>query len=154
MSQLAYSMGTIRATSARWGASVAVVVAAFDVWGVYGDSKAPASQRDSLPVIVAAVLVVTAIVFGLLVPAGMRAIEQRTATASRWALGHAIAAVVALVVFWSGLPLILGSAAVLLAVTGLRSQPATKQLTIARGLGIVAIVVAVVVSILGNVLHN
>lgn len=154
MNELAYSTGAARGSAARWGVAVAILVAAANVYGVYGDSKAPASQRDSLPVVIAIGMVVTAVVFGLLVPAGLRAIEQRSSSAPKWALGHAIVAVLSIVLFWSGLPLILGSAAALIGTHGLRLDTTNKQMAIARGLGVFAAVASIAVLVLGNVLHN
>lgn len=154
MSELAYSMGPARGIAAKWGLAVAAATAAYDVYGVFGDGKAPAHQRDGLPFVIAVGLVVVAIVFGLLVPAGLRAIDRRADSSSKWALGHAIAAVVSIVVFWSGLPLILGSAAVVLGLAGHRSELAAKQVSIARGLGVFAVAAALVITVVGNVLHN
>lgn len=153
MSELAYSMGPVRSAAAKWGLGVAAVTAAYDVYGVFGDDTAPASQRDALPFMIAMGLVVVAIVFGLLVPAGLRAIDQRAASASRWALGHAIAAMVSIVVFWSGLPLILGTAAVVLGVAGGRSEPTGKKMSISRGMGVFAAAAALIITIGTNLLH-
>lgn len=154
MSEMAYPMGPVRSIAAKWGVGVAVVTAAYDVYGVFGDSQASTSQHDSLPFVIAMGLIITGLVFGLLVPAGLRAIDQHTSSASRWALGLGIAAFVSLVVFWSGLPLILGSGAAVVAVNGLRSDITTKRMAVARGLGFFAMAAAIVVSVLGNVLHN
>lgn len=154
MSEFVFPMGPVRSVAARWGAVVALLTAGYDCYGVFGDSKASASQHDSLPFVIAMGLLVAAVVFGLLVPAGLRAIHQGARSASTWALAHGITAVLSLALFWSGLPLILGTGAVLLGTTGRRSGVAPRQMAIARGLGIFAIVASVAISVIGNVLHN
>ena len=90
MSQLTEQSTSIRAVAARIGAVVAVVAVGLVLYGTYGDPTASNSQKSSVLAVVAITLVGTALVFGLLVPAGLRAIAARSATASRWTLGHTI----------------------------------------------------------------
>jgi len=109
-----------RATLVKAGAGAAAAAAGLIAYGAYGDPSAPDNQKSAVPFLIGIAVVVSAIVFGLLVPRALRAIEAGAQTAARWCLGHGIASVVLLIVFWSGVTLIVGAAAVLLAAVGRR----------------------------------
>lgn len=142
-----------RARSARVGGVMTILAMALVVYGTYGDSQASDSQKSGMPAVLVGVVVVAAIVFGLLAPAGIRAVEAGRSTGTRWALGLGIASVVSLVAFWSGLPLLLGGAAALVARVGREHTGGTKGFSWAWGLGLFAPIAAIVVTILGNTLH-
>jgi hypothetical protein len=142
-----------RARSARVGGVMTILAMALVVYGTYGDSQASDSQKSGMPAVLVAVVVVAAIVFGLLAPAGIRAIEAGRSSETRWAVSVGVASVVSLVVFWSGLPLLLGGAALLIAKAGREQNRGSKAFSWAWGLGLFAPVAAIVVTILGNTLH-
>lgn len=139
-----------RLRAVRWGLGALVAAAAISYYGAYGDPRHIASQERAVPFIIAVLAVVAVLVFGLLVPAGLRALE---AGPTRWRGGSLAVGIVALltlpVAFWSGLPLVLGTAAWLLGATGRRAGRgglATATLV----LGIVAVAGDLVLTILGN----
>jgi len=142
-----------RARSARVGGVMTILAMALVVYGTYGDSQASDSQKSGMPAVLVGVVVVAAIVFGLLAPAGIRAVEAGRSTGTRWAVGLGIASVVSLVAFWSGLPLLLGGAAALVARVGREQTGGSKGFSWAWGLGLFAPIAAIVVTILGNTLH-
>jgi hypothetical protein len=142
-----------RARSARLGGITAVLAMALVVYGTYGDSQASDSQKSGMPSVLVAVVVAAAIVFGLLAPAAIRAVEGGRATGARWAVGLGIASVVSLVVFWSGLPLLLGGAAALVGKVGREQSGGSKAFSWAWGLGLFAAGAAIVVTVVGNTLH-
>jgi hypothetical protein len=123
------------------------------VYGTYGDSQASDSQKSGMPSVLVGVVVVAALVFGLLAPMALRAVEAHRETGRRWAIGLAIASVLSLVAFWSGLPLLLGSAAALVAKAGREGGAESKAWSWAWGLGLFAAVAAIAVTIVGNTLH-
>lgn len=142
-----------RARSARVGGVMTILAMALVVYGTYGDSQASDSQKSGMPSVLVGVVVVALIVFGLLAPAAIRSVEAGRATGTRWAVGLGIAAVVSLVAFWSGLPLLLGGAAALVAKVGREQTGGSKGFSWAWGLGLFAPIAAIVVTILGNTLH-
>ena len=142
-----------RARAARVGGVMTILAAALVVYGTYGDSQASDSQKSGMPSVLVGVVVVALIVFGLLAPAGIRAAEAGRSTGTRWAVGLGIASVVSLVAFWSGLPLLLGGAAALIAKVGREQTGGSTGYSWAWGLGLLAPIAAIVVTILGNTLH-
>lgn len=150
MSQSVAQQEIIRSTAAKFGALVAVFAAACVVYGAYGDPTASQSQRSAVPVVLTIALVGTAIVFGLLVPAGLRAIAAHS-TATRWSLGHAIAGLLLVPVFWTGLPLILGAGALVLAANQRREFGPGRATAVALGLGWFLAAGTVIWTIVSNV---
>ncbi len=111
------------------------VAAGLAAWGTWGDD-ADHSLNEYL-VVLAIIAVSAAIVFGLVVPRwhGKRA-----------ALVVGALAVVSIVAFWSGLPIVLGAAAILL---GLRLRATERNPgTVALVLGCLAIAGTVIVYIM------
>ena len=158
MAQTAVEQGRLggnggRARAARVGAVATVLAMALVVYGTYGDSQASDSQKSSMPFVLVVAAVLALVTFGVLVPLALRAVDAGTAGGRRWAIGLATASVVGLVVFWSGLPLIVGSAAVLVGRAGAESGQDSRAFTSARVLGFFAVGASILVTILGNVLH-
>jgi hypothetical protein len=142
-----------RARSARVGGVMTILAMALVVYGTYGDSQASDSQKDGMPSVLVGVVVVALIVFGLLVPMAIRAVEAGRPTGTRWAVGLGVASVVSLVAFWSGLPILLGGAAALVAKVGREDTGGSRGFSWAWGLGAFAAAAAIVVTIIGNTLH-
>lgn len=142
-----------RARSARVGGVMTILAMALVVYGTYGDSQASDSQKDGMPSVLVGVVVVALLVFGLLVPLAIRAVEAGRPSGTRWALGLGIASVVSLVAFWSGLPILLGGAGALVAKIGREQTGGSKALSWAWGLALFAAVAAIAVTIIGNTLH-
>jgi hypothetical protein len=102
-----------RTNSPAWGVVAFLASAALGVTSVYGatDAADQKSQEHALPFIIGFMAVVSAAVYGLLVPRGTRGAGK-----AGLALGLAVPALLTLVFYWSGLPIILGLAAVAIAV--------------------------------------
>lgn len=145
---------TPRTTAVKWGLPALVVAVAVAVYGAYGDPHPVASQEQAVPFICAVVAVVALGVYGLLLPAGLRDIAARPGFWSGWALALGIVSVLATPVsFWSGLPVVVGTAGALLGAAGHRSAPAGRGLaTTALVLNILAVVATLAMSVLGNTL--
>jgi hypothetical protein len=139
-----------RARAARIGAGVAPLAMGLVVYGAYGDAHASSSQKSAVPFLLGVVAVVTAVVYGLLAPLALRAAARQTAAARRWALGLGIVSVLSLVVFWSGLPLIVGGAAAYIGYEGRSTTGGSRAYDAAWWLGLAAAALAVIVTILGN----
>lgn len=139
-----------RARAARIGAGVTVLAMALVVYGTYGDSQADSSQKSAVPFLLVAVAVLGVIVYGLLAPLALRSVTRQTASAGRWAVGLGAVAVLSLVVFWTGLPLIVGGAAAYLGYEGRSVSPRSGTVRAAWWLGLVAGGLAIAVTILGN----
>jgi hypothetical protein len=133
----------------RIGAAATAVAIAVVVYGAYGDPHPKQDQKDSVPVLAAAVVVLGVLVFALLVPRALRAVRLGSPASTRWLLGPAVAAAVLTpVVFWSGVPLLLGAGAMLAA-----SESRTRGGRVAAwswALGLFAVIVSLVGSVLGN----
>lgn len=142
-----------RARAARVGAVATLLAMALIVYGTYGDPKAPDSQKSGMPFVLVMAAVVSIIMFGVLVPLALRAVDAGGASGRRWAIGLTVVSVLGLGVFWSGLPLIAGNAAALVGRAGAEGGQDAKAFSTARILGLVAAGVSIVVTILGNVLH-
>jgi hypothetical protein len=82
----------------------------------YGPQRWAVDTSDdgiaALALIIAFAVIGTAVVFGVVVPRGLRITPERTATRS---LVVAVVGVVSLVVFWAGLPTILAAGSAVLA---------------------------------------
>lgn len=141
-----------RATSARWGALALVVAVATAIYGAFGDPHPSAQQESAVPFICAVLVVVAAGLYGLLLPAGLRGVA-----AGRWSGAALTLGIVALVLtpvsFWSGLPLVVGTAAAVLGAAGRRTATTGRgRATAAVVLGVLAVVACLVMSVLGNTL--
>jgi hypothetical protein len=147
--------GAVRGLAAKAGVAAALAGAAFAYYGAYGDPHPKASQQAGVPSLVVGVVVVSAIVFGLLVPAGLRAIRDGRASAARWGLAHSIVALLLTpVAFWSGVPLAVGVAGALLGAGGRRQAQRDgtppKAHTAALVISLVAVIGGLAMGVLGN----
>src|SRR5213078_4687893 len=107
----------------RWGLLALAAAAAITWYGAYGDPRHLASQERAVPFIIGVLVVLAALVFGLLVPAGLRGTGTGSARWTGASLALGIVALVALPVsFWSGLPLMLAVAAGVLAWDSRRAR--------------------------------
>jgi hypothetical protein len=135
-----------RARAARVGVVAAVLAMALVVYGTYGDSQAPDSQKSGMPFVLVMAAVAAIVTFGVLAPRALRAVDAGTAGGRRWAVGLAVVSVLGLAVFWSGLPLIAGSA-------GVESAQRSRAFSAARVLGLFAAGTSILVTVAGNLLH-
>lgn len=142
-----------RSRSLRWGVPAVAVAAALSAISVYGDHTLTASQRASqehvLPVIIGVAVVLGGLIFGLAVPRLLRGQHL-----PGWALAVGILGLAALAAYWSGLPVVFGTAALLLAITGrrlaaTRAEPA-KLATAAAVIGALAIGAGVIGTIVST----
>lgn len=124
--------------SARWiGLAAWLGAVAVQLWSNFGGSDHDKSQQAGTPYVVAALLVVALVLFGALVPRSVRR--------DRAGLSYAVSsAVLVPLAFWSGLPLMVGSAALVVA----RSASSTPKAT--RIVAVVAMCATVAMAILGN----
>lgn len=150
MSQSVVQRDPMRGAAAKFGALVAVVAAAFVVYGAYGDPASAQNQRSAVPAVLAIALIGTVIVFGLLVPAGLRAMTSRSA-ATKWSLGHAVASLLLIPIFWTAIPLVLGAGAVFLAVNQRRELGRSRPSGIALGLGWFVVGTSIIWTVISNV---
>jgi hypothetical protein len=104
-------------TVATAGVTATAAAAALIAGGSYGN----AHQWAAVPLLIGVAAVLGGIVFGVVTPRALRAVERRGATGTRWAVGFGIASVLTLAVFWTGAPLIVGTAGALMAATGRRN---------------------------------
>lgn len=149
MTDVIESTGTRGGAVLKSGIAAAVVGVALVIYGAYGDPHTKSSQTSAVPFLSVVVVVAAALVFGLVVPRGLRA--ER---ASRWALVPGIVSIVLFPLgFWSGVPLVLGGAAALLG-----SQPKDRSgdrvSTAAVVLGGIVVLGSLVVTILGNTIWS
>ena len=100
------------------------------VWTVLG-----AHNLREIVVVLAVAAVVTAAVYGLLLPRSLRR-ESAGGTALALAL---LAALLTLPAYWSGLPLILGAAGVLLGLAGRNAATGAGKSVAAIGIGALAV---------------
>ena len=138
-----------RARAARVGGVVTILAAALVVYGTYGDARASDSQKSGMPFVLVGVAVAAVLVFGVLAPLAVRAAESERAAGRRWAVALGVVSVLSLVVFWSGLPLLLGSAAALAGKAG-RDVSGSRAFSWALALGLFAAGASIVVTVLGN----
>jgi hypothetical protein len=144
-----------RVNSIRWGLAALVVAAALAVLGAYGDPHPKASQEQAVPFICAVLAALAIGIFGILVPAGLRGATAHPGRASGWGLALSVLGVVAVpVAFWSGLPLLLGTAGVLLGSAGRRAaRDAGRGGALpgwAVGVGVFAIAACLAIGIVGT----
>lgn len=142
-----------RARAARVGAVATVLAMALIVYGTYGDPQASDSQKSSMPFVLAIALGVALVTFGFLAPRALRAVSEGRAVGRRWAVALVTVSVLGLVVFWSGLPLIVGSAAALVGWTARESGQNSRSFSAARVLGLFAAGASILVTIVGNLAH-
>jgi len=96
------------------------------------------------------VAVAAVLVFGVLAPLALRAVESGSAAGRRWAVALSVISVLSLVVFWSGLPLLVGSAGALAGKAGREQAGRSRAFSWAWGLGLFAAAASIVVTVLGN----
>jgi hypothetical protein len=144
-----------RVRAIRWGILALAVACAVAAFGAYGDPHPKANQEHAVPYICAVAAVLAIGIFGFLVPAGLRGVANRAGLWSGWALVLGIVGLVIIpVTFWSGVPLLLGTAAVLLGSAGRQAMAAGRGRGVASwalGLGAFAIVACLVMAIVGTV---
>jgi hypothetical protein len=144
-----------RATGVKWGLITLVVAVATAIYGAYGDPHPVKSQEQAVPFIAAVVTVAAIAVYGLLLPAGLRGIAARRGAWSGWGLALGIVSVLAVpVAFWSGLPVVLGTAAALLGSAGRRAATTGRLATATVVLGTIGAVGCLGLSVLGNTLAS
>lgn len=93
-------------------------------------------------------IVLAALVFGLVVPRGLR----HESAGGRGIVMAAIALLLVVPAFWSGLPLLLGAAAAILGYAGKRAHTGSGRATASLVLGLLA-VVAYLAAYLADFLH-
>jgi len=142
-----------RARAARVGVVATLLAMALIVYGTYGDSQASDSQKSGMPFVLVMALVVAVVTFGVLAPLALRGVSAGAAGGRGWAIGLTTVSVLGLVVFWSGLPLIAGSAAALVGRAGRESGQDSRAFASARIAGVVAAGVSIVVTLVGNLAH-
>src|SRR5262249_54790314 len=141
--------------SIRWGLVVIVASAAIAWYGAYGGTNPQADQEAAVPFIIGVMVVLSVVIFGALVPPGLRGIAAKP---GRWAgigLTLAILGLVAVPVSsWSGLPVALGTAAAVLGAAGrqvaTRSGQTRALPSWGFGIGVAAIALSVVMLVIGN----
>jgi hypothetical protein len=142
---------SVRALAAKAGVTSAVAGAALAFYSAYGDPHVQASQKAGVPFLVGAVVAVSAIAFGLLVPRALRAIQEGRSSAPRWGLAHSIVALVLTpFAFWSGVPLVLGAAGLLLGAAGRKHGRGRGASTAAAVIGVLVVVGGIIFAVLGN----
>ena len=142
-----------RIRTLRWGAPAAIVAAAVSIISVYGDGTLSGSQRASqeaaLPWIIAVVVILTGLLFGLGVP---RLLRSRNL--SGWGLALGIVGILALAAYWSGASVVFGTAAVLAGTVGprvARMEGRTAKLAVAATVvGLLAIGADIIGTIVSN----
>jgi hypothetical protein len=144
-----------RVHSIRWGLGALVVACALAVFGAYGDPHPQASQEHAVPFICAVLAAVAVGIFGFLLPAGLHGAPARPGRWSGWALALGILGIVAVpVAFWSGLPLLLGTAGVVLGAAGRQAAREAghggARSAWAVGLSVFAIVACLAIGIVGT----
>jgi hypothetical protein len=97
-----------RRRSLTIGAATTAVVVAGVLFAVLKSSNADSSQLNSLPYVVATAVIVSALTFGWLVPARVSA----AGTGLPWAL----VSVPLIAVYWSGISIVVGVGAILIAL--------------------------------------
>ncbi len=122
--------GPARARQALAPLTAAVALAGSVLSWTFADSRGEALSE------VAFILVLTALVFGLVVPRGLR----HGSAGGRGICMGVIALVTAPLAFWSGIPLVLGAAAALLGYAGRRADSGATKAIIAFVLGLLAVI--------------
>ena len=138
----------IKPAPRTWTAAVAAVAggAATAIYGAYGDPHPSASQEHGVPFVVGAGIVVAALVFGLLVPWA----AKRAARSAGWGLALGTVALITIpIMFWSGVNVIIGGAALVLGLTARRTARSGLAAA-ATVIAIVAVLASTVLVVLGN----
>jgi len=144
------------AHSLKWGLATLVVAIGAAIYGAYGDPNPKVDQENAVPFICAVIAVVAIGIYGALLPAGLRGIGTHTARWSGWALALGIVALGSTPVsFWSGLPVLLGTAGAVLGSAGRHAGTAKRGVaTAALVVGSFAAVASLVLLILGNTITS
>ncbi len=139
MSAVTTSSATTATGRTAWvGIAAAVGGSALAYYSAYGDAHAQARQESAVPFLVGACVAVAVLAFTLLVPR-----MSRVGASRFWTIGTGIVALVLTpIAFWSGVPLVLGAAAVL------GGSRARSKATVA--LGSIAVIASVAMAVLGN----
>lgn len=123
-------------------------------YAAYGDPHPKQDQKDAVPSTIVVAAVVAAVVFGVLVPMALRSIREQGSRPTTWAMTLSVVAFLTLAVFWSGIPLIIGTAAAWVAwegrATALQVAVRPKLYTIALVLGGIAAVLPVLWTVVNN----
>lgn len=115
-------------------AAAAVVLVAYSA---YGDPHSGTEQKNAVPYLAIASVVVAALVFPLLLPRLSREASRRWSVVT-----GAIAVAASLVAFWAGVPLVLG---VVAAIAGRRNRSTASVV-----LGVAAVGISISMAIVGN----
>lgn len=108
----------VRLVSAGIGL-LAMGVASGLIWyGAYGGSHPQKNQEDAVPFLIVTAAVAAVVVFGLVVPLALRSVRERRSRGTTWALVLAIVATLTIIAFWSGAPVLIGAAGLLVAWEG------------------------------------
>lgn len=147
-------VASVRGLAAKVGAVAVVAAGGLATYAAYGDPHAKSGQESAVPSLVVIAVVVGLIVYGWVVPKGLQSIRSGGRHAARWALVPAVVALLVSVAFWSGLPLVIGPGALMLAAEG-RAQAAARgagarPFTIALALAAFAVVGSILFTVLGN----
>ena len=132
------------------GITSALGAAALAAYAVLGGPERNPDQVASLPYVIGFTLVIAAVIFGLVVPwAEKRSQELQSNRPAKAGLVSSILGILTVVVFWSGLPIILGGAGVALGMAG-QERAVQGGRNLARA-AVIAGIVAVVLCILSTV---
>jgi hypothetical protein len=147
-------VASVRGLAAKVGAVAVVAAGGLATYAAYGDPHAKSGQESAVPSLVVIAVVVGLVVYGWVVPKGLQSIRSGGRHAARWALVPAVVALLVSVAFWSGLPVVIGAGALMLAAEG-RAQAAgrgigARPFTIALTLAALAVVGSILFTVLGN----
>lgn len=121
------------------GVSSALIATGLMAFAVLGGEERNAEQVNSLPYAIGFALVATALIFGLLVPwATKHSSAQRSNRPAKIGIVSSVVGGLTLVVFWSGLPIILGATGVAL---GLAGQERASEAGQGRRLALAAVII-------------
>lgn len=138
MSTVTASTTSTSARTAWVGIAAAAGGSALAFYGAYGDPHTKANQEAAVPFLAGVSCLVAALAFAVVVPRMARAGASRA-----WSIGTGVVALVLTpIAFWSGVPLVLGAAAVL------GGSRARSKATVA--LGALAIIGSLAMTVLGN----
>ena len=125
------------------------------VYGAYGDPEPKAEQQAAVPFLVLAVMLVAALIFGWLLPKALSSRKESETGINRWAMTLSVIGMLLVpVVFWSGLPIVVGGAGALLgsqrrSAESPQPSPSRRPAVV---VGVVAILADVGLIILSNTL--
>lgn len=143
----------VRGLSTRTGVAAFAAAAGLAAYAAYGDPHAKANQQSAVPFLIVVSAVVAAVLFGVMVPKALSSMRAGQGRPHRWALGHGAAAIVLCAAFWSGLPMVVGAAGLLLGAEGRRQTPpgrTARPYSIALTLSGLAVAASVALTVLGN----